>query len=82
MGYTINISKADQNKDGGIKMGWDNKPTYRHYFATASRSIGHSSTKAKQIVEELSQIYPKPLYKIGVSMEQSTSTSVDINELN
>lgn len=81
MGYTINISKADQNKDGTIKLGWNDKPSYRHYFATASRSIGHTSSKAKQIVEELLQIYPKPLYKIDVSLNQSTSTGVDINEL-
>jgi len=81
MGYTINISKADQNKDGSIKEGWNDKPTYRHYFATASRSIGHDSTKAKKLVEELSKTYPSPLYKISVAMEQSTSTSVEITEL-
>jgi hypothetical protein len=81
MGYILNISKADQNKDGSIKIGWNDKPTYRHYFATASHSIHYTSSKAKQIVEELSQIYPKPIYKIDVSMEESTSTHVEFNEL-
>lgn len=81
MGYIINISKADQNKDGSIKLGWDNRPSYAHYFATASRSIGYTPSKAKRIVEELSTIYPSPLYKISVSKKETLYNDVDINEL-
>jgi len=79
--YSINISKAEQTKDGKIKIGWNNQPSYAHYFATASRSIGLSSSKAKQLVEELSQMYPMPLYKISVSLHISSSSQVDIKDL-
>jgi len=79
--YTINIAKADQNKDGSIKIGYNKQPSYSHYFATASRSIGLSSSKAKQLVKELSQIYPMPLYKIEVSLYNASSSQVDIKDL-
>jgi len=81
MGYTINIAKADQNKDGSFKLGSDKKPSYAHYFATSTRSIGYASIKAKRIVEELLTIYPSPLFKIEVSMDEKISRKVDIDTL-
>lgn len=81
MGFIINVSKADQNKDGSIKLDLNLKPSYAHYFATASRSIGHTSSKAKRIVAELSTIYPSPLYKIDVSLKEVVYKGVDVNTL-
>ena len=81
MGFIINVSKADQNKDGTIKLDLNLKPSYAHYFATASRSIGHTSSKAKRIVTELSIIYPSPLYKIDVLIKDVVYEDIDVNTL-
>jgi hypothetical protein len=66
MFFEINVSKKD--KDG----------TYRHYFATADRSLGNS-TKAVMLLKHFQKLFPCPAYDVTVSKhpEQFTGYSPD-----
>jgi len=66
MYYEINVSKKD--KDG----------TYRHYFATARRSLTNS-TNAVMVLKHFQVLFPTPDYDIIVSkhFEQFTGYSPD-----
>jgi len=69
MAYEINVSKKDS------------KGTYRHFFATAERSITTSS-KLTTVYEELSDAFPSPEYHMSVTHWNKIGEEVNINELN
>lgn len=74
MHYEINVSKLD---DGNYNHG---HKTYRHFFATAPRSI-QTEDKLKTVLIEFKKAFPEPEYKISATQERSVGTSIDVEEI-
>ena len=68
MYYEINVAKKFKGSMG---------INYKHFFATAPRSIT-SRDELKSVYAELKQAFPKPMYDITISYNPETSTGVNI----
>lgn len=68
MYYEINVSKKDS------------KNTYKHYFATAKRSIT-SEKELIPMVKHFSTVFPEPEYKITVTCHSEAGVGLDVDEL-
>jgi len=76
MYYEINVSK-------GIKANQFSRGlTYYHYFATAPRSLqSEKETKeTKEMLKHFQVIFPKPEYKISLSMNPEVEQDLDIED--
>lgn len=68
MYYEINVSK----KDG--------KNSYKHYFATAKRSITFEKEMIL-MVKHFSIVFPEPEYHIMVTYYSESGLILDVNEI-
>lgn len=74
MHYEINVSKLD---DGNFNHG---HKTYRHFFATAERSIT-TKVSLKLVLTELMKVFKMPEYKISVSREEKVGNIINVEEI-
>jgi hypothetical protein len=70
MYYEINVSKNMNPKPGG-------EPSFRHYFATAPRSLT-SQKETQKMLSHFQKLFPSPDYKISVSMNPEQSYHWDL----
>jgi hypothetical protein len=70
MSYEINVSKLEQSYHSRGK-------SYRHFFATAERSID-SKERLKEIYNELKNAFPEPEYNITISYIPNIQYGVNV----
>lgn len=68
MYYEINVSKKDS------------KNTYKHYFATAKRSITYEE-ELIPMVKHFSIVFPKPEYCISITYYSESGVILDVDKL-
>lgn len=69
MHYEINIAKKEKDSS-----------SYRHFFATAPRSITDDQ-KLFEVVRELKKKFPEPEYNLTVSKWETIGKDVDVTEI-
>jgi hypothetical protein len=70
MHYEINVAKRN------AKPGFDGKPTYSHFFATAERSITNEE-KLREVYSMLRLTCPEPAFQITITRVETTGAFVD-----
>jgi hypothetical protein len=70
--FEINVAKKDGEYSNGETM-------YKHYFATAERSIT-SDEKIKEVYAHFKTIFPKPEYNITVTYYSGCGKRVNPEE--
>jgi len=68
MYYEINVAKKDDKKTYGNY----NEISYKHYFATAKRSLT-SRDETIKILKEFMVKFPEPEYKISINYHPENS---------
>jgi hypothetical protein len=71
--YEINVSKCE---NPGTKIG---TPRYKHFFATAPRSI-KSKHELRVLLDEFKAKFPEPEYLITATYNECIGYSVDTSD--
>jgi hypothetical protein len=74
--YEINVSKCENPVGRG-----NNPPRYRHFFATAPRSI-KCKHDLRIVLEEFKAKFPEPDYQISATYVKCVGYSVDTSDPN
>ncbi len=72
MYYEINVAKQDF-------IGTSERFTYKHFFATAKRSIT-TENELKEVLKHLVVAFPKPEFDITVTMYEERGDFVNIED--
>lgn len=73
MNIEINVAKKTAEKD------YKGNPTYKHFFATAERSITNSD-ELKKVLPIMREKFPFPEYRITVNVDPGTHYYFDLEE--
>lgn len=73
MYYEINVAKIEENS-------FNNGKIYRHYFATAPRSVT-TEQEMKEMVVRFSNVFPAPEFNMTVTLWEKRGKGINISKL-